>query len=134
MTRKSLAIFITAFAVFAAPAMSLAQGGGGGGGAGGAGAGSAAGGASTGTGSATGTTGIGGAPSGSAINPGNTNSTTGLANPPRGTDSARTAQSSSGPGTTTGSAAGRERTSEDHAIDAEDAPLDRKIKGICRGC
>ncbi|WP_454619825.1 hypothetical protein [Bradyrhizobium cenepequi] len=119
MARKSLAILITAFAVLAAPAMSLAQGGGGGGG------------------------GAGGAPSGSAnvggqgnqaINPGNTNSTPGLANPPRGTNSAGTAQSSSGPGTTTGSAAGRPRTNEDTAIDAEDAPLDRKIKGICRGC
>jgi hypothetical protein len=66
--------------------------------------------------------------------------------PPPGTTSAGTAQSSGpapnhDPGTTTGSAgvgSGRARldptTSPDAAIRAENELLNRKLKGICRGC
>jgi hypothetical protein len=62
----------------------------------------------------------------------NSNSTS----PPRGTNSAGTAQSSggglnSGAGVTSG-AAGSEST--DKAIADENKLMDRKVKGICRGC
>jgi hypothetical protein len=55
-----------------------------------------------------------------------------VANPPPGTNSAGTAQSSGG-STTTGSALGP-RTDDDRAIDREDQVIDRKVKGICKGC
>jgi hypothetical protein len=66
--------------------------------------------------------------------------------PPRDTNSAGTAQSSGParnrePGVTTGSApigSGRAATnpsmSPDEAINAENNTIDRKLKGICRGC
>ena len=66
--------------------------------------------------------------------------------PPPGTNSAGTAQSSElgpnrAPGVTTGSAApgsGRSATgptmSPEAAINAENNTIDRKLKGICRGC
>ena len=66
--------------------------------------------------------------------------------PPRGTNSAGTAQSSAPapnrePGVTTGAAgagtghAEPEKTaSPDAAISAENDIIDRKLKGICRGC
>jgi len=67
--------------------------------------------------------------------------------PAPGTNSAGTAQSSgasvnSGSGVTTGSAgslgtgtaATRPQESTDAAINAENKTIDRKLKGICRGC
>jgi hypothetical protein len=57
----------------------------------------------------------------------------GLASPPPGTNSVGTAQSSgmnTGSGVTTGSAA----TTPDAAINEENKAVDRKLKGICRGC
>ena len=66
--------------------------------------------------------------------------------PPRGTNSAGTAQSSLSqpnrdPGVTTGSAgmgggaaAPPPTTSGDEAINAENSVIDKKLKGICRGC
>ena len=67
--------------------------------------------------------------------------------PAPGTNSANTAQSSgagvnSGSGVTTGSAgslgtgtaATRPQESTDAAINAENKTIDRKLKGICRGC
>jgi len=66
--------------------------------------------------------------------------------PPSGTNSAGTAQSSGSapnrePGVTTGSArlgsgraATEPTTSPDAAINAENNTIDRKLKGICRGC
>jgi hypothetical protein len=147
MTRTSLLAATTAIAILATPIVSLAQVGGGsaGGGTGGAGSGSSMG--ST-AGSAAGgtvgapspgstgssTTGIGGGPSGPG-NPGglsNPGPNPGVANQPtRGTNSAGTALSS---GVTTGSASGGARTKEDEAIDAETKAVDRKLRGICRGC
>jgi hypothetical protein len=65
---------------------------------------------------------------------------------PRGTNSAGTSQSSGAasnrePGMTTGSAglgsgraATEPSTSPDAAINAENNTIDRKLKGICRGC
>jgi hypothetical protein len=58
--------------------------------------------------------------------------------PPPGTNNAGTAQSSgassnSSPGMTTGSA-GPNAAGTDAAVAAEDRMIDRKIKGICRGC
>ncbi|MBR0937357.1 hypothetical protein [Bradyrhizobium jicamae] len=66
-----------------------------------------------------------------------TNSTTSpQAAPPRGTNSAGTAQSSgnklnTGEGVTTGSAHPK---SVDQAITNENTSVDRRLKGICRGC
>ncbi len=64
--------------------------------------------------------------------------------PPPGTNSAGTAQSSGGapnrePGVTTGTALGTGNAapptqSGDAAINQENASIDRKLKGICRGC
>jgi len=62
---------------------------------------------------------------------------TGVANspaPPPGTNSLGTAQSSganTAPGISTGTGAG---TSADAAVDAENRLLEKKMKGICRGC
>lgn len=64
-------------------------------------------------------------------------STGGVANsaaPPPGTNSLGTAQSSGGStasGVTTGAGAGN---SADAAVAAENRLLDKKVKGICRGC
>jgi len=90
-----------------------------------------------------GTSGVSGVPSGPANagglnNSGNDPSGAGNASrlaapPPPGINSAGTANSSGpGAGVTTGSA--RSKTNEDAAIDAEDKAIDRKLKGICRGC
>ncbi|MBR0896071.1 hypothetical protein JQ616_14015 [Bradyrhizobium tropiciagri] len=55
---------------------------------------------------------------------------------PPGTNSAGTAQSSgrlnSGEGVTTGSASSTENL--DKAIEDENKSVDRRVKGICRGC
>src|SRR5262249_34973583 len=77
--------------------------------------------------------GVGGSGSGSAgvttgTAPGSTGSPS-AANAP-GTNSLGTAQSSGG--VTTGSAAGS--TAEDKKIQDENRDVDRKLKGICRGC
>lgn len=50
---------------------------------------------------------------------------------PPGTNSLGTAQSS-GRGVTTGSAAGS--TAEDRKIQEENREIERKLKGICKGC
>jgi hypothetical protein len=64
--------------------------------------------------------------------------------PPPGANSAGAAQSSGGapnrePGTTSGTALGTGHAapttqSGDTAINQENATIDRKLKGICRGC
>jgi hypothetical protein len=90
----------------------------------------------------------GGGPNNSASDPGGAGNSAKISPPPaRGTNNAGTAQSSgpapnSQPGVTTGSAGAAApgstqsgpQTSGDAAIDAEDKAIDRKLKGICRGC
>jgi len=153
---------ITAIALLAFPAASLAQSSGGsaGGSAGGSSAGSTSGSAagSPSAGSAgAGSQGISGVPPGPAAPGGLKNSSedpSGAGNASRqaspqtpGTNSSGTAQSSgssanTGSGVTTGSArSGGSRTditgpqrSGDAAIGEEDKEVDRKIKSICRGC
>jgi|SRR6266567_1244539 len=70
---------------------------------------------------------------------GSAGSTGGVANapaPPPGTNSLGTAQSSgakTAPGVTTG-AASRANSNADATVNAENQLLDKKMKGICRGC
>jgi hypothetical protein len=135
MKRSSASAVIAAIAILMSPVSSFAQG---------------AGGSSTGSGSTTGapgggsvgagTSGIGGAPSGPASpgglnnaagNPSGAGSPSGLGAPPPGTNSAGTAQSS---GITTGAAMSQPHGDVDAAISEENRTIDRKLKGICRGC
>ncbi|MGY4159518.1 putative membrane protein [Bradyrhizobium sp. USDA 4461] len=56
--------------------------------------------------------------------------------PPAGTNTAGTAQSSGGPNTGKGMTTGSATTTEsvDKAIADENKEVDRRTKGICRGC
>jgi hypothetical protein len=56
--------------------------------------------------------------------------------PPAGTNSAGTAQSSGGPNTGRGVTTGSSTTTEsvDKAIADENEKVDRRTRGICRGC
>ncbi|WP_076858553.1 hypothetical protein [Bradyrhizobium mercantei] len=58
-----------------------------------------------------------------------------VASPPRGTNSAGTAQSSGGLNTGAGVTTGSASTENlDKAIEDENKTVDRRVKGICRGC
>jgi hypothetical protein len=83
---------------------------------------------------AQGTGGAGGSAGAGAGSPSSSGTTSPQLAPP-GTNSAGTAQSSgrpnSGEGVTTGSASGQ---SIDKTIEDENRSIDRRLKGICRGC
>ena len=137
MNRASASVAIAAaIAILTSPVLSFAQST-----SGPSGSGAATGSPNAGSAGA-GTSGIGGVPSapaspGAGADPsGAGNSAQRASPPPPGTNSAGTAQSSGGRGVTTGSAGAGTwpQTSEDAAINEENKTIDRKLKGICRGC
>ena len=122
MSRSKMITVVTALAILTSPAISFAQSGG-------AGGGGSAGGTSAG---------------GAASDPSGAGNASRIAPPPSpGTNSAGTAQSSgagvnTGAGVTTGAAGtgtmARPQGDVDAAINDENKTIDRKLKGICRGC
>jgi hypothetical protein len=154
MQKASVTIAVAAITILISPAVSLAQSAGGSSDGSSSAAGSPNAGSPNAGSAGAGTSGISGVPSGPA-SPGGLNNAgedpSGAANSsklaaPPGTNSAGTAQSSgagvnAGAGVTTGSAgslgtgtAAPPNKSTDAAISEENKTIDRKLKGICRGC